>query len=97
MVRTTGTAFPDGVFAGSWKLTWPRPTNSGVRPVKEAGAEIPLTVRLTGDAACDNGPDGAGFPVPGLFVTGPMPVKYIATYSPGTAGWFALRRAPVLS
>ena len=63
--------------------------------MKEGCTEIPLTVTPTVDVDCDNGLSGAAFPVPGLFVIGPMPVKYIVTFWPGTAGLLALSTVKV--
>ncbi|HTB13423.1 MAG TPA: hypothetical protein VK752_17700 [Bryobacteraceae bacterium] len=61
-MSTAEMVFPDGVFAGSWKLTWPKPTRPGVRPMKEGCTEIPLTVTLTADVDCSSGLSGAPFP-----------------------------------
>ena len=86
IVRTSGMEFPDGVFAGSWKLTSPKPTKPGASRVKEGCTEIPLKVMLTADVGCDHeGLPEAAFPVPGLLVIGPMPVKYIVMLQPGPA------------
>src|SRR5580698_10375112 len=78
---------PGASPAGTVRFTWYNPTNVGANPEKDTCAGTPPMVTAGVLVVSAYGPvEGAATPGAMAMFTGPNPVAYIASVSPGTAG-----------